>query len=178
MVDNSTQTNLATILSSIKSLKNGLSCEPIRNASSTLLKHVNIIILDSAAVSSSGSKSLASTTTTAATTVLGNATNETAGSNSPIRSDYDYNEAVLYIVFILFWYSSAVLMLMKMQSKNADLYFSYNSYSSDEKDVHNVLKSIRERNVKRQALGKSIVTFEFKHCKIFHSCLFSHHQRT
>ena len=42
---------------------------------------------------------------------------------SSIRSDYDYDEALVYLIFILFWYSLAVVALICTQTKKSELQY-------------------------------------------------------
>lgn len=156
---------LTNVLSNLASTEKGFNCDPV-NLTSVLLKNVNIIVLQSATAALT---SLTDSTTAGSSvedrdekaynhTMFPGAAPEIDTSR---RSDYDYYGALVYIVFILFWYSVAVVILIKMQTQNKDVYYFENYYDSDDKDVQNVLKSIREKNVKRQALGKT-VSFKLK----------------
>jgi hypothetical protein len=147
---NRTDITLAGLINGLNDPQsNLLSCE-LANLSSLLLKQVNIILVKNLLMSN---RSIISVEENASLTNDSNSTTS-ATADDAMRSDYSYTGALVYIVFILFWYSTAVVILIKMQTKNNDLYYFENCYDSEEKDVHNVLKSIRERNVKRQALGK------------------------
>jgi hypothetical protein len=130
-----------------------LNCE-LANISSLLLKQINILILDNVLKISNNRSSSDSNPIAEDASLISGSNSTLKAASDAIRSDYNYTGALVYIVFILFWYSTAVVILIKMQTKNNDLYYFENCYDSEEKDVHNVLKSIRERNVKRQALGK------------------------
>ena len=123
-------TNLSQILAELSSYceNSQVSCH-IANLTSQLLKHENMPKTPNDILS------LNTTADTPTNTI-----------------DYDYQGAVIYIIFILVWYSTAVIILIKMQTKNSDLYYFENIYDTEEKNVHNVLRGIRERNVKRQAL--------------------------
>jgi hypothetical protein len=160
----SSSPSLRSILNDLSNLKDGLNCES-NNLSSILLKSVNIILLESSSSSrlqcqKSSELNTFTTTSSLPLTAQSELVNSTSmlldhsSTNSDLRSDYDYHGAFVYIVFIILWYAMSVVVLIVMQTRNNNIYYFENSYDSLDKDAHNVLKNLRERNVKKQALGK------------------------
>lgn len=106
-----------------------LSCKSANTSS--LLKDVNILIFDS--FKSNLNEEL-----------------EIKSEPSSIRSDYDYDEALVYLIFILFWYSLAVVALICTQTKKSELQYLEDSQNA----TKYLLRGTKSEHVKREVLGK------------------------
>jgi hypothetical protein len=125
---------------------NSLNCE-LRNISSTLfLKPVNIILLNDAIQNEKS--------TTSQTPQNENLTTSVASTTPRLREDYDYTGALVYIVFILFWYAVFVIILLVIQTKKTEIeYYEDDDDDNEDSTAHNLLRKIRTEDVKRKALG-------------------------
>lgn len=126
--------SLKTILND--GVYNSFNCEA-KNVTSLLLKELNIILIDSAKIEN----------------LSLNASNETEPA-STTENDYDYQGALVYIFFILFWYAVFIIALVVIQTKKSALEYYEDSDDPQELTARNVLKRIRTGDVKREALGK------------------------
>lgn len=106
-----------------------LSCKSTNTSS--LLKDVNILIFDSFKSNL-------------------NEEPELKIEPSSIRSDYDYDEALVYLIFILFWYSLAVVALICTQTKKSELQYLEDSQNA----TKYLLRGTKSEHVKREVLGK------------------------
>lgn len=106
-----------------------LSCKSANTSS--LLKDVNILIFDSFKSNL-------------------NEEPELKIEPSSIRSDYDYDEALVYLIFILFWYSLAVVALICTQTKKSELQYLEDSQNA----TKYLLRGTKSEHVKREVLGK------------------------
>ena len=116
---------------------NSFNCEA-KNVTSLLLKELNIILIDSAKTTEYLSLDVSNETQPASTT----------------ENDYDYQGALVYIFFILFWYAVFIIALVVIQTKKSALEYYEDSDDPQELTARNVLKRIRTGDVKREALGK------------------------
>lgn len=136
---NDTLKLLSTVLSEIQLYQqNSLSCDIIN--SSSLLKNFNFIILNSSPP-----------TVTTESIQSDEATNST--DSNGLRNDYDYPGSLIYILFILFWYSLCIIAMIKIQTKKNDLDYFEDSDDSEDNNAHALLKRIRDDKVKKEALG-------------------------
>ncbi len=89
------------------------------NLTSVLLKHINILVLnDRSEKRRNESNSLPNLNASFdALPNLGEAVNTGSVLSTSIRDDYDYDGALFYILFILFWYGFFVILLIIIQTK-------------------------------------------------------------
>jgi hypothetical protein len=125
---------------------NSLNCE-LRNISSSLfLKPVNIILFND--------EIRQDQSTTSQTPISENLTTAVESTTPRLRDDYDYTGALIYIVFILFWYAVFVIILLVIQTKKTEIeYYEDDDDDTEDSTAHNLLRKIRTEDVKRKALG-------------------------
>jgi hypothetical protein len=143
---NGTTYLLSTVLDQIN--RYGLSCES-RNLTSALLKNINVIVLNSETPPDL-SKVVAAA--------------ESAPSNDTtikgiLRDDYDYDGALIYIIFILLFYSISVVLMIIIQTKRSEFYYMDEDNENDGNSARDVLKRIRSKNIEREALGSMLGFF-------------------
>jgi hypothetical protein len=145
---NGTTYLLSTVLDQIN--RYGLSCES-RNLTSALLKNINVIVLQSE-------------TPPHLSKVVAAAAAESAASNDTtikgiLRDDYDYDGALIYIIFILLFYSISVVLMIIIQTKRSEFYYMDEDNENDGNSARDVLKRIRSKNIEREALGSMLGFF-------------------
>ena len=145
-------------LTEVNSQGNTFNCE-LKNLSSVLLKHINIIVLNDKIESNENNVNLFDSTIDLNSTLFDNTTNDSITSFSNIRNDYDYSGAFYYILYILIWYGLFVIILIIIQTKMSNL--DEFEFSDDPRDItaRNLLKRIRSEDIKKEALGWLILTF-------------------
>ena len=122
----------------------GYDCGLVNISSNLLSSHVNLFVLDSGSVSlllNSANEILAASHTKPAETV-------------PIETtqtvEYDYDGALTFVLFIIFWYSLSVIALICTSTKkNETQYFE----ESNNSHANNLLRHSNGENIKQQALG-------------------------
>lgn len=133
----------SSVYSSIMKLKNyGFSCE-LRNLSSLPCRNINLLF------AADEPKSILQQTTIPTTTT----TTGVPRDINDIREDYDYEGALIYIIFILCFYSLSVIMMIIIQTRKSEFYHLDVGNGFDESAAQNVLKRIRSQNIEREALG-------------------------
>ena len=70
-----------------------------------------------------------------------------------VEDKYEYDGALLYILFIFAVYSMTVIALIKLQIRKTDLHY-YEDGDDPQDTAHNLLKRIRTEDTKRKALGR------------------------
>ena len=114
-----------------------LNCES-KNVSSLLLKDLNIFIVDGDFSTQQNANIEAENKSILDTT-----------SNLGIRNDYEYNEALVYLIFTLIWYSVFVIALIFNQTKKSELQYLEDSQNA----TKYLLRGTRSEHVKREVLG-------------------------
>lgn len=104
------------------------------NATSIMLKDLNMILIDSRDAKSTLDI-------------------DDGNGTTPNANEYDSEGALLYIVFILLFYSISVVLMIIIQTKKSDFYYFDNEDESEANSAQNVLKRIRSKDVEREALG-------------------------
>lgn len=122
--------------------KFGLKCE-LRNLSSVALRGINILVVNHSTI-------IENTNSDATSTIVDNTPAKPKGG---IRDDYDYQEALIYIIFTLCFYSISVVLMILIQTKKSDFYYIDNGDDYDGNSARNMLKRIRNENIEREALG-------------------------
>ena len=115
------------------------NCESA-NFASQLLKDVNIIIVDSLKRPNSLSIDLP----------IDPSPNNSTDVDPGPRTDYEYNEAIVYMVFILVWYSLFVVLLICTQTKKSELQYLEDSQNA----TKYLVRGTKGEHVKREVLGK------------------------
>lgn len=130
----------------------GLSCQ-FRNLSTITLRNYNILIVDNDLDRKLLDINKPPPTTTSTMTA--------AAEESGEHDDYDYNGALIYIIFILCFYSLSVLLMILIQTQRSQFYYLDKSNGFDGSSARNVLKRIRSENIEREALGASFSFLRF-----------------
>lgn len=118
------------------------NCEPINSSSNLILnKNVNLFYV-------SGSNS--DQNTLSKTVDVENNNNISIKDLNGLRSDYEYEEAIVYLLFILFWYSLTVIALICTQTKKSELQYLEDSQTASKY----LVRGTKSEHVKREVLGK------------------------
>ncbi len=122
-----------------------LNCDITDLAASILSKSVNIILLENslakASLKASQSNSIETNLTSKAEEII---------TAEPVIN-YQYSEALAYVIFILFWYSMSVIALIFTSTKKSALQYFEESNDSPARRLFNNSKN---ENIKQQELGK------------------------
>jgi hypothetical protein len=74
-----------------------------------------------------------------------------------LKADYDYEGALFFILFTVFWYSLFVIALLIIQTKKTEMDYFEDSDDPQEITARSLLKNLRdEDSIKREALGKIV----------------------
>ena len=89
--------------------------------------------------------------------------NFTSSNNEIVLKDnYDYDGALYFLLFSLFWYSLFVVALLIIQTKKTEVDYFEDSDDPHEMTARSLLKTISsEDNIKREALGMNFKLFIF-----------------
>ncbi len=122
------------------------NCEPINSSSNHLIlnKNVNLFYVSG---SNSDENTLSKTVD-----IEENNNNMSIKDLNSLRSDYEYDEAVVYLLFILFWYSLTVIALICTQTKKSELQYLEDSQTASKY----LVRGTKSEHVKREVLGKEI----------------------
>jgi hypothetical protein len=74
-----------------------------------------------------------------------------------LKDEYDYEGALFFILFTVFWYSLFVIALLIIQTKKTEMDYFEDSDDPQEMTARSLLKNLRdEDSIKREALGKKV----------------------
>ncbi len=79
----------------------------------------------------------------------------------PSGDDYDYNGALVYLIFLLMWYAASVIALICSSTKKSRLHYFDDNDNPNVHATNNFLKQKNGENIRHQALGRTLITFIF-----------------
>lgn len=147
----------------LNNVNHGLSCQ-FRNSSSLKtipLKNINVLIVDNDL-----DKKLWNYHINGSFEPITNAPPTTTATDDSLNifdndDDYDYDGALIYIIFILIFYSLSVILMILIQTKKSELYNLDESNGFDGTAARNVFKRIRSENIEREALGINYLNYSY-----------------
>lgn len=70
------------------------------------------------------------------------------------EDDYEYSEAIIYVICVLIWYSLAVIALICISTKKNQLQYFVDSDDPRDNAANSFLRQSNGDNIRQQALGK------------------------